>query len=175
VRAKLGAPCGGSIVCDAGLCDEARTGKLLATSIDEERSMDGGLRTSDLVPEDGPLVELAALYSQGPLPRELAQRNARLAYAITPEEGPNCGDDMPTGAPCVCAMNLVDTNLCALPLDGGTLTLVNCMVRANDPKKRIEVTRSCAGLFSGCEKLTCCPGYQCESPDGASKRCVSAK
>lgn len=137
--------------------------------------MDGGLRTSDLVPEDGPLTELAALRAQGELPKEIVQRNARLAYEVTPKEGPNCGDDVATGDPCVCSYGFGDTDICSLPLDGGSVLRLSCVLRANDVKKRIEVTRSCAPLLSSCEKLTCCPGYECVTTDAGYARCEESR
>lgn len=172
--AKIGAPCSRTIVCDAGLCDADRVAASLAEDVRNARELDGGLRAAGVPLPDTAAAQLGALYAQGAPPKDVVRKNLRFTYAVHPAEGAGCGDDEPTGAPCVCGVSLYDPDVCALPLDGGAYELGTCVIRAVDARKRIEVTRSCGGLRNGCEKVTCCPGLHCDDrPDAGTKECLA--
>lgn len=171
VSAELGVPCGSSIACDGGLCAADRVHEIVSGVAAGARALDGGLRAPALSSPDPIVARLSALYAQGPLPKEVSARNARLTYEVWPAEGKSCADEIPTGSPCVCSS--FDSLLgCELPLDGGTLDHWDCVLRADDSKKRIEVTRACGGLYRGCAIVSCCPGHRCEEDDAGRKSCV---
>ena len=97
---------------------------------------DAGVRARTLPrpPHDPALV---AIYALGPLPRDVALRNARRHYSVDPGE---------------CHTTLFDTHLCNLPLDGGRLVIDQCSFRADDKRKEVSgVADACDPADGGCE------------------------
>ncbi|MBS2020565.1 MAG: hypothetical protein JST00_47355 [Deltaproteobacteria bacterium] len=159
-------PCGEDLDCDGGLCTPKQIGdRLDAWAAQGAWELDGGARPSpSLLPHQRPTL-LGYAYSQGPLDREIALRNARRHYAQSDAGGiPRCDDrDAGNGSPCFCEEYSLPFQICSMPTSETHGEYGPCAFRLDDAKKRlVDVKRVCSGENGSCMLgKVCCSPFEC--------------
>ena len=172
-RSRIAPRCTPSLLCDAGVCLPDEISARLRNATDAAFQLDAGLRTQDPLPEDDDNI-LAAAYAQGPLEPGTTKRLAQLGYAFSPDAGESCMTDIVVGAPCRCpGLEGPSPELCALPTDGGTLTIRSaCDVHADANRRTLFVTRACARAGYACGPTACCAPMRCVRNDAGIAVCA---
>lgn len=170
-------PCGEDLDCDGGLCSPKEIGERLDDwAAQATWELDGGARPPpSLLPKQRPTL-LGYAYSQGPLDREIALRNARRHYAQNDAGGiPRCDDrDAGNGTPCVCEEFSLPFTICGMSSSDTRGEYGSCEFRVDDAKKRlVDVKRVCSGEKGTCSfGKVCCAPFECRFDDAVKEsRC----
>lgn len=175
-------PCGEDLDCDGGICSEKEiAGRLDKWADQGAGGLDGGSRSApSLLPLQRPTL-LGYAYSQGPLDREIAIRNARRHYAQADGGNvPQCDDeDAGNGIACFCDERSLPFTICSMPVTKTREEYGPCSFHVDDAKKRIDqVKRVCSGENGSCSfGKVCCGPYKCrydEAVKGARCKLLGA-